>query len=455
MANAALNEPQRRYLDGFIAEYNEKTRGSRSRRQDAWPALADARSSQGFFGKQMPPRAREIWLATRELRYPIVAERGQGAHVWDIDGNRYVDFCMGFGAHLFGHRPAFLEEALRRQLERGMPIGFQSDRSNEVAAAVVGMTGVERVALCNTGAEAIMGAVRLARAATKRDTIAVFSHSYHGSYDATLPATGMTHGLSSSHKSDTLVLDYGAAGSLEQIAERAGEIAGVIVEPAQSRSLSLPPEGFLRELRELTRARDIALIFDDILLGFRIHQGGSQAFFDVRSDLAAYGKIIGGGMPIGAIGGTARFMDAIDGGRWSSDDATWSAVDKVWFAGTFTKNPMTMAASHAVLTRLQEEGSGLQEGLNARTALLAGRVNRWLTEQSMPVRVEHLGSLFRLALSSPEQWIVIPHLRMRGVYAFDGMTFFLTTAHSDEDLGQFEDALKDSLLSMRRGAFIA
>jgi glutamate-1-semialdehyde aminotransferase len=409
---------------------------------------------EGYFQHMLVGGAREYWLATKGLRYPIVADRGDGAHVWDIDGNRYVDFCLGFGVHLFGHRPAFVEDALRRQLERGMPIGYQSDRANEVAAAVAKMTGAERVAFCNTGAEAIMGAVRLARAATGRDTIAVFSQSYHGSYDATLPAIGMMHGLSSSQKKDTLVLQYGSARSLERIAERAGEMAGVLVETVQPSRPSLQPVEFLRELRTLTQNRDIALIFDDILLGFRIHQGGTQAYFGIRADLATYGKIIGGGMPIGAVAGAARFMDAIDGGPRSSEDRSWPAARKVWFAGTFTKNPMTMAAAHAVATRLEHEGNGLQEALNAKTAQLAGRLNRWLVEQSMPVRIEHFGSLFRL-MSTPQMWLIIPHLRMRGVYAFDGMTFFLSTAHSDTDIGQIEDAVKDSLLAMRGGGFIA
>ncbi|AUX33972.1 MULTISPECIES: aspartate aminotransferase family protein [Sorangium] len=452
MQKISLNENQKRYLARFIDEYTQRTRSSLKRREETWPALADARSSQGFFLRQ-PPGVREIWLATRKLRYPIVAERCEGAYTWDIDGNRYIDFCLGFGVHLFGHRPAFLDEALRRQLDRGMPIGFQSDRANDVAATIAAMTGAERVALCNTGAEAIMGAIRLARAATRRDMVAVFSQSYHGSYDAALPAIDAAHGLSSSQQKDTLVLEYGAPRSLEQIAEHADKIACVLVEPVQARSPATQPAEFLRQLRSLTRDKDIALIFDDILLGFRIHQGGSQAHFDIRADLATYGKILGGGMPIGAVAGAARFMDQVDGGRWSCDDDSWPAVDKVWFAGTFTKNPMTMAAAHAVVRRLDAEGNGLQEGLNQRTARLVERLSGWLTEQAMPVRVERCGSMFRFMLSPP-MWILIPHLRMRGAYAFDGMTFFVSTAHSDADLERLEDAVKDSLLTMRAGGFV-
>jgi glutamate-1-semialdehyde aminotransferase len=450
MPNDPLSDPQRRYLERFGAAYRGRMAGSLARREQAFPALADARSSQGYFA-EMPEKAREHWIASRGLRFPIVAERCEGAHAWDIDGNRYVDYCLGFGVHLFGHRPQFVESALRAQLERGLAIGFQSEHANEVAAAIATMTGAERVALCNTGAEAVMGAIRLARAATGRETIAVFAQAYHGSYDATLPALGMHRGLT---EQDTLVLEYGAARSLEVIADRAESLAAVVVEPVQARSPALQPAGFLRQLRELTQGRGVALIFDDVLLGFRIHQGGSQAHFGVRADLATFGKIIGGGMPCGAVTGSARFLDAIDGGRWSSEGAGLPRADKVWFAGTFTKNPMTMAAAQAVTQRLQAAGCGLQEGLNARAAGLAMRLNEWLVAQEMPVRVECFGSMFRL-MFAPALWILLPHLRMRGVYAFDGASFFLSTAHGEAEVAALEDAVKDSLEAMRTGGYIA
>jgi glutamate-1-semialdehyde aminotransferase len=442
---------QRAYLERFADEYTRRLPGSHARRERAYPALADARSSQGW-SAQLPPAAREAWAATRRLRFPIVADRCEGAHTWDIDGNAYVDFCLGFGVHLFGHRPAFLEDALHRQLARGLPIGFQSDQADEVAVAIATMTGAERVALCNTGAEAIMGAVRLARAATRRDTIAVFAHAYHGSYDATLPAIDMSLGLPASARADTLVLEYGAPRSLEILEARADTIAAVLVEPVQARSPALQPRAFLAELRALTRRRDVALIFDDVLLGFRIHQGGSQAHFGVQADLATFGKILGGGLPIGAIAGAARFLDAIDGGPWRADGDALPATDKVWFAGTFTKNPLTMAAAAAVTTRLEAAGNDLQAGLTARVASLVARASAWLAEHAVPLRIEHCGSMLRLMVTPPT-WVLLPHLRLRGIYAFDGATFFLSTAHTDADLDRFLEALQDSVLAMRSGGF--
>lgn len=449
MKDSPLNDAQRRYLDRFTTAYHARLPGSLARREQAFPALADPRSSQGYF-EELPLKARAHWIASRALRFPIVAARCEGAAVWDIDGNHYVDFCLGFGVHLFGHRPDFIESALRAQLERGLAIGFQSERANEVATAIATMTGMERVALCNTGAEAVMGAVRLARAATGRGTIAVFAGSYHGSYDAIVPATGMKRGLTAQ---DTLVLDYGTESSLEVIASHAKSLAAVVVEPVQARSPGLQPGAYLQKLRALTHDHGVALIFDDVLLGFRIHQGGSQAHFGVRADLATFGKIFGGGLPCGAIAGSARFLNAIDGGAWRSEGEELPSAEKVWFAGTFTKNPMTMAAAAAVTARLLAEGNGLQEGLNAKTAALTTRLNGWLADHAMPVRVERFGSMFRL-MFAPEMWILLPHLRMRGIYAFDGATFFLSTAHGDAEVAALEEAVKDSLETMRRGAYL-
>jgi glutamate-1-semialdehyde aminotransferase len=448
----SLTPAQARYLADFTASYVARTRGSQQRREETWPALADARSSQGLFAST-PPRAQAAWRQQKALRYPIVATRADGAQVWDIDGNVYTDFCLGFGVHLFGHRPPFLQAALADQLGAGLPIGFQSDRANQVARAVVAMTGMERVAFCNTGAEAVMGALRLARAVTGRDRVVCFAHAYHGSYDATLPAIDMRAGLSAGQRDDVLVLEYGAPASLDAIAEGSGRIAAVIVEPVQARSPSLQPVEFLRALRTLTRDRDIALVFDEVLLGFRIHQGGCQAHFGLCADLATYGKILGGGLPIGVIAGGERFLNRIDGGRWHHAGDSLPATDKVWFAGTFTKNPLTMAAAAAITTELLQRGPGLQETLNARTAGLCQRLNDWLAGERFPVKLEPFGSLFRLA-AAPELWPLLLHLRLRGIYAFDGMTFFLATSHDDGALAQLEDALKDSLLSMRAGGYL-
>ncbi|MEX1362005.1 MAG: aminotransferase class III-fold pyridoxal phosphate-dependent enzyme, partial [Nannocystaceae bacterium] len=289
-AHATLTEAQLRYIQRFADDYTRKTPTSLARRREAWPRLADPRSSSGY-GSHAPAPMRELWTATKRIRYPLVGARCQGSRVWDIDDNEYIDFGLGFGVHLFGHRPDFLVEAMQRRIADGTPMGFQSDVANEVAEQIASMTSAERVAYSNTGTEAVMGAIRLARAATGRTKIVVFTHSYHGSYDATLPAIGYLHGMPPRVEEETLVLEYGAERSLEQIAEQAHEIAAVLIEPVQARQPHIQPQAFVAELRRITAAHGVALILDDVLLGFRIHQGGCQAHFDVKADLATFGKI--------------------------------------------------------------------------------------------------------------------------------------------------------------------
>lgn len=449
--NRPIATDERRYLDDFIASYIARTPSSHRRRQQAWPALADSRASQGYFS-HLPEPQRELWLATGAIRYPIVAERADGAEVWDIDGNRYLDFCLGFGVHLFGHRPAFVEEAVAARMQRGLPIAFQTDRSFDLAAAIAAMTGVERVSFCNTGAEAIMGALRLARAATGRRLVVVFADSYHGSYDAVLPAIGQRRGLIPDQDANTLILELGAEASLETIDARADEIAGILVEPVQAKDPRAPTVDFLRRLRALGDAKDIPLIFDEILIGFRIHRGGAQALLGIEADLVTYGKIIGGGMPIGVIAGKSRFLDQIDGGRWCADPQA-PLAEKVWFSGTFSQNPLTLAVADAVAKRLLQAGLDLQSGLNARMAGLVERIERRLTRADLPVRIAHRGSMLKF-LGSPRLWLLAAHLRMRGIYIYDGMAAFLSTAHRDEHLDRFEEAVMDSLEAMRSGGFV-
>jgi len=447
-----LTEAQRRYIERFADAYTAKTPTSLARRREAWPRLADPRSSSGY-SSHAPAPLRELWAATKRIRYPLVGRRCQGSRVWDVDDNEYIDFGLGFGVHLFGHRPDFIVEAMQRRIADGTPMGFQSEVANEVADQIASMTSAERVAYANTGTEAVMGAIRLARAATGRTKIVVFNHSYHGSYDATLFAIGSTLGLPPRATEETLVLEYGAEQSLQRIAEHAGELAAVLIEPVQARQPNIQPKEFISELRRITAAHGVALILDDVLLGFRVHQGGCQAHFDVKADMATFGKIIGGGMPIGVVTGTAQFMDAVDGGPWKDTDDSLPDIDKIWFAGTFNKNPMTMATTQAVARRFQQEGPQLQQRLNERAAALVDRLGGWLREQRIPVEIARFGSMFRFMGPLPTT-LLIPHLAMRGIYTWEGMVFFVSVAHEDRDLEALEEAVKDSFLSMRRGGYL-
>jgi glutamate-1-semialdehyde aminotransferase len=448
-----LSPSQRRYLAQFVDAYTTRTPKSAAARRAAWPYLADSRSSLGY-ATGAPPAVRELWIATKRMRYPIVGQRCAGSRAWDVDGNEYIDFGLGFGVHLFGYKPEFIVEAMRRRIDAGMPMGLQSDVSRDIAEQIGRMTGMERVTYCNTGAEAVMVALRLARAVTGRNKIVVFASSYHGSCDATIPGLGTLLGVTPGAIQDTVVLEYCADASLQRIAELGDQLAAVLVEPMQGRQLWLQPAGFLKQLRRITAEHGTALIFDEVMLGFRIHQGGCQAHFDIKADLATYGKVIGGGMPIGVVAGSARFLDAIDGGAWDDAGDSLPDVEKIWYSGTFTKNPMTVACAQAVVERLSQEGPALQDRLNKRAETLVDRLSIWLREHRMPISIARFGSMFRFT-GAPPMTLLIPHLAMRGIYTAENMLFFVSVAHHDNDLAALEEAVKDSLHAMRQGGYVA
>jgi glutamate-1-semialdehyde aminotransferase len=447
-----LSAAQLRYIAQFLEAYTARTPRSAAARRGTWPFLADPRSSG--YSIHGPPAVRELWLATKRIRYAIVGQRCAGSRAWDIDGNEYIDFGLGFGVYLFGYKPDFIVEAMHRRIDAGMPMGLNSEVARDVAEQIARMTRMERVAFCNTGAESVLIALRLARAATGRNQIVVFASSYHGSGDATLPGLGMVLGVTPGATQDTIVLPYGTDASLQRIAELGDQLAAVLVEPVQSRQPSLQPAAFLTELRRITAEHGTALIFDEVMQGFRIHQGGCQAHFGIKADLATYGKIIGGGMPIGVIAGSARFMNALDGGPWRDTDDSLPEVDQIWFSGTFSKNPLTMACAQAVVERFSQVGPALQERLNQRAETLVDRLTIWLREHRMPISIARFGSMFRFT-GAPPMMLIVHHLAMRGIYTAENMLFFVSVAHSDGDLLALEEAVQDSLVTMRKGGYFA
>ena len=398
------------------------------------------------------------------MLYPIVGAGSSGSHFRDVDGNDYVDISMGFGVDLFGHQPPFLAAALREQLDQGIELGPQSALAGEVAGLVCELTGFDRAAFCNTGTEAVMTALRLVRAVTGRRRVAVFAGSYHGHSDGVLgePDAGAADGRAQpiapgvlpGMVEDLIVLDYDDPRSLAVLRARAHELAAVLVEPVQSRHPGLQPGVFLRELRELTRELDVPLIFDEMITGFRLAVGGAQAWFGVQADLATYGKIVGGGLPIGVVAGRRSLMDAMDGGDWHYGDASFPEAETTFFAGTFCKHPLSMAAARAVLRHLADRGREEIERLNRRTAALSGELNDWLTAREAPVRVEHCGSLFRFVFSGNLD-LLFYHLIERGVFIWEGRNCFLSTAHTDADVAQVAAAVRSSLEALAEGGFIS
>ena len=449
-----LDPRQREFLEQLTLRYTSRTRGSKEHTQSYRPVLADNRVSQMF---------RSLW---KEMAYPIVVRRSEGSKIWDIDGNEYVDMAMGFGVCLFGHSPDFITRAIQEQLQEGMQIGPQSYLAGKVAQLICELTGMERVLFCNSGTEAVMTAIRMARAVTGRTTIALFAGAYHGSFDGTLVrgmsvggkrrAVPVAPGVPGRMAEDVLVLDYDSPESLALLKAHAHELAAVLVEPVQSRQPSLQPGEFLKEVRRLTEKAGVALIFDEVITGFRVHPGGAQAFFDVQADIATYGKVIGGGMPIGVVAGRSEYLDSIDGGMWRFGDDSYPQAGQTFFAGTFCKHPLAMAAAHAVLSHLKVAGPALQQQLNAWTAQLAARLNADFEGRGIPLRVEHFGSLFHFLFTQECKFREIFSFLLieKGVYVWEGSTRFLSTAHTNEDLELVRRAALESAEQMIEGGFL-
>ena len=319
----------------------------------------------------------------KEMIYQIVIERSRGSRLWDIDGNEYVDVLNGFGMNLFGWQPDFIRAAIHEQIDRGYEIGPQHALAGEVAELFCEVTGFDRAAFCNTGSEAVMGTMRIARTVTGRSLIAIFTGAYHGIFDEVivrgtrkLRSMPAAPGIMPSASQNVLVLDYGTPESLEILRQRAGELAAIVVEPVQSRRPDFQPVEFLRELRALTEASGALLIFDEVVTGFRAHPRGAQGLFGIQADLASYGKVVGGGFPIGVIAGKRAFMDALDGGDWEYGDDSIPTVGVTYFAGTFVRHPLALAAAHAALEHMRDAGPALQDRLNARTPAMVGRDQR-------------------------------------------------------------------------------
>jgi glutamate-1-semialdehyde aminotransferase/thioesterase domain-containing protein/acyl carrier protein len=454
-ATGGLTEQQKLSLNRFMERFIAKTQRSREHAQKHRPHFADPRGVAGY---------RRVW---KSIVYQISVERSAGSKLWDIDGNEYIDIAMGFGLNLFGQSPDFVTAALHQQLDRGVEVGPQSPLAGEVASLLCDFSRKDRVTFCNTGSEAVMAAMRLARTVTGKSKIVFFNKDYHGNFEEVLLRSNQVGnqrktqpaapGVPQSFADNAIVLDYGTPEALQAIRENADEIAAVLVEPVQSADPFNKPREFLHEVRRLTRELDIALIMDEVITGFRAAQGGAQEWYDVWGDMATYGKVLGGGLPIGALAGSSRFMDALDGGFWKYEDETEPTADMTFFAGTFVRHPLAMTAAHQILMKVKEEGPELQLSLTRKTSYLVDELNRFFSEELFPFRVAQFTSLFRFMFPSDLEYadLLYFHLLERGIFTRGwGDNCFLSTAHSDEDVRKIIEAVKSSCLEIREGGFM-
>ena len=453
-SGGGLTPHQQQCLEDLIQRYNRKTGESKRLAQKHRAYFADPRAAGGF---------RQVW---KEMVYPIVAARSSGSRIWDIDGNEYVDVTLGFGANLLGHSPPFVIRAVEEQLKLGVEIGPQSRLAGDVARMICDFTGMERVTFCNTGSEAVMAALRVARTFTGRNKIVFFSGDYHGIFDEVLSrpstvlgkpgAAPIAPGIPAENLGHVMVLEFGSPASLQTLRDHLPEIAAVLIEPVQARHPDLQPKEFLQELRRMTEESETALIFDEVITGFRVHPGGAQAWFGIKADLATYGKVVGGGMPLGILAGKSTLMDALDGGMWRYGDNSYPEVGVTFFAGTFVRHPLAMAAAHAVLSHLKARGPSLQEELNEKTSRFVQTLNQYFEARQVPIRLQHFSSLFYYDFHPDLKHaaLLFYYLRDKGVHIWEGRVGFLSTAHTSEDVDILVRAFKESIAEMQEAGFL-
>ncbi|AKD55176.1 type I polyketide synthase [Spirosoma radiotolerans] len=447
---SALTQKQQDFLAQLTQRYNQKTKASKAYAQEHRSHMADPRVVSGF---------RPL---TKEVVYPLVVNKSKGSHLWDIDGNEYIDALNGFGSNLFGYQPDFIKDVLHEQIESGYEVGPQHTLAGEVSQLISELTGMDRVALCNTGSEAVLGAMRIARTVTGRSLIVAFSGSYHGIVDEVLvrgtkklKSFPAAPGIMPESVQNMLILDYGTEESLKLIRERAHELAAVLVEPVQSRRPEFVPIEFLKEVRAITAQSGTVLIFDEVITGFRTHPGGTQALFGIKADLASYGKVVSAGLPIGVIAGKREYMDALDGGFWQYGDASVPEVGVTYFAGTFVRHPLALAAAKAALVYMKKAGPQLQAGLTRKTDRLARAMNDVIAQWQLPLVVASFGSLWKIKFKEELAYseLLFTLMREKGIHIWDGFPCFLTEAHTDAEIDTLIHHFTESVRSLLAAGF--
>lgn len=390
--------------------------------------------------------------------HPVFVERALGSKIYDVDGNEYIDYVASYGPLILGHSHPEVVEAVQRAARGGTSFGAPTEAEIALAEEIkAALPSIERVRLVNSGTEATMSALRLARAATGRSKIVKFIGCYHGHVDSLLIQAGSgaatlgvpsSPGVTAAQASETLLLPYNDLAAAEALFEREGDaIAAVIVEPVAGNMSVVPPQpGFLAGLRTLTQKHGALLIFDEVITGFRLTYGGAQTLYGIEPDLTCLGKIIGGGLPVGAYGGRADLMDQM------------APSGPVYQAGTLSGNPLCVAAGRATLAVLKREGERLYQELDRRAALLCQEVERAAREAGVPFTTTRVASLCgwfftdapirdyaSVATADTEGYAVFFRKMLSlGVYLAPSQfeAVFLSAAHTDLDLERTVEAAR-------------
>ena len=440
-----LTSAQREWVDRLMARYQEKFAGSKSYTQKHRKHLADPRSVSGF---------NPAW---KEIIFPIVTVESKGSKLWDIDGNELIDTSNGFGPILFGHSPDFISNAAKAQIDRGVETGPQTPLAGEVADLVCELTGSERCTFACTGSEANVGALRVARTVTGRTKVVAFEGAYHGIHDEVVMRAGKNHqalpaapGIPKEATANMILLPWGEQSSIEEIRKLGDELAAVLVEPVQSRKPQFHSKEYIQELRRITEQNGVALILDEVVTGFRAGPGGIRKRFDIDADMTTYGKVVGGGYPIGIIAGKARYLDAMDGGQWQYGDDSIPEQGVTFFAGTFVRHPLALAVAKAVLTRIKEEGEHIYPVLEERTTAMAKEARAFIEQLKADVSFEEFASLFYISVPASAQWghLLFLSMVLDGIHIQQYRPNFLTTEHSNADIKQILSTFKSALANL-------
>lgn len=329
---------------------------------------------------------------------PIFVEKAQGAYLFDADGNQLIDYINSWGPMILGHAYEPVVNAVIEKAKKGTSFGMPTEIETEIAALAVSMVpNIDKIRFVNSGTEACMSAVRLARGFTGKDKIIKFAGCYHGHSDSFLIAAGSgaitfgtpnSPGVTQGTAKDTLLATYNDLDNVsELISANKNEIACIIIEPVAGNMGCIPPkDGFLEGLRELCDKHQILLIFDEVMTGFRLARGGAQELFGVNADIATFGKVIGGGLPVGAFAARAEIMDYL------------APIGPVYQAGTLSGNPLAMAAGLAMLTELNNN-PGIFESINKKTEYLHKGLEKVLAEEKIKFTINRTGSMISIHFS--------------------------------------------------------
>ncbi|NYE30005.1 glutamate-1-semialdehyde 2,1-aminomutase [Rhodanobacter sp. K2T2] len=394
---------------------------------------------------------------------PFFTARADGAYLWDVEGTRYIDYIGSWGPMILGHNHPAVRDAVERAVKNGLSFGTPCTAEVTMAETITRLIpSIEMVRMVNSGTEATMSAIRLARGATGRSKIVKFEGCYHGHGDSFLVKAGsgaLTFGVPTSpgvpkaNADLTLTLPYNDIEAAKTLfAECGDEIAGLIIEPvAGNMNCILPLDGYLATLRELCTRHGVLLIFDEVMTGFRVALGGAQAHYGVTPDLTCFGKIIGGGMPVGAYGGRRDLMERI------------APAGPIYQAGTLSGNPVAMAAGLAVLEQIQ--APGFHDALSAKTKLLSDGLQRVADEEGIPFSTNGVGGMFGLFFTAEKVTSYAQAtaadsalfnrffhgMLKRGVYlapsAFEAG--FISSAHGEQDIADTLDAARASMRDAR------